>query len=326
MTVRWGIIGTGGIASAMARALEEYPDAEIVAVASRTRDRADAFASEHGIPVGLGTYEEIATVDGLDCVYVATTHDWHRSTTAACLEAGVPVLCEKPLATSLAEADAILEVAHRTGVFLMEGMWMRCNPGIRRAMALVDAGAIGEVVTVDASFGLARTFDPAHRLVNPMLAGGATLDLGVYPLHLAHLFLGPPTGFEATGRLARGVDVHAEVLGTHRGGFSRSASSLVADLANEAVIGGTEGRIRLHRPHHHPPAISLERGDGGVVETIDVSFEGSGFRFELDEVHRCLTEGHTESRLVPHAATRDVMAWIDGILGRLGVVYPDFGH
>ena len=295
------------------------PDAELTAVVSRSADRAAAFAAEHGATAS-GT-DLTRFLGDVDVLYVATPHIAHADPAITALDAGVAVLCEKPLTVSAAESRRVVEAAQRSQTFLMEAMWMRFIPAIVRATDLVAEGRIGEVRSVEASFSVVHDFPAHHRLVNRSLGGGATLDLGVYPLNLAHLFLGPPTHSHVMGRVEGGVDVHAEVLAEHATGWSRTVSSLTINTTNEAVVWGTEGRITFHRPHHHTTRLTVERSDGGTGETIDLPYPGTGFEFQVAEVHRCLAEGLVESPVVPHRATLDVATWMDDILGSLGVAY-----
>ncbi len=319
MTTRWAVVGTGNIASQMARTLNPMPDADLAAVVSRTTEGAEAFAAAHGVARASDDLDQV--LGDVDAVYVATPHVAHSEPAAAALEAGTAVLCEKPLTVSHAESERLIGAARSTGTFLMEAMWSRFIPAIRRAQDLVTEGAIGEVRSVEASFSLMLDLPPEHRLRNRALGGGTTLDLGIYPLTIAHLFLGAPTSTRVAGQVDRGVEIHASALSEHSGGWSHTTSSLVADTTNEGLISGTKGRIRLHRPHHHPTRLTVERGDSGVEETIDLPYPGTGFEFQVAEVHRCLAEGLSESPVMPHSATLEVAQWMDEVMGALGVAY-----
>lgn len=319
MTTRWAIVGTGNIAAQMARTLGPLADAELSVVVSRTTDRAEAFAAEHGVARASDDLEGV--LGDVDAVYVATPHVAHSEPAIAALESGTAVLCEKPLTVSHAESERLIGVAQSSGTFLMEAMWSRFIPALVKAQELVAEGAIGQVRSVEASFSLMIDLPPDHRLRNRALGGGTTLDLGIYPLTVAHLFLGAPTSTHVVGEVDRGVEVHASALSVHPGGWSHTTSSLIADTANEGIISGTEGRIRLHRPHHHPSRLTVERADGGVVESFDLPYPGTGFEFQVAEVHRCIAEGLTESPVVTHATTLEIAAWMDEVMGALGVAY-----
>ena len=183
--VRWGILATGGMAARFTADLVDLPDAEVVAVASRTEASAKAFAERFGIPRAYGGWETLARDEDVDVVYVATPHSAHRTAAGLCLEAGRNVLCEKPFTLNAREAAELVALAREKNVFLMEAMWMFCNPLVRRLKTLVDDGAIGEVRSLQADFGLEGPFPPAHRLRDPAQGGGALLDLGVYPVSFA---------------------------------------------------------------------------------------------------------------------------------------------
>lgn len=206
-TVRWGVLATGGIAAAFTEDLRSMPDMEVVAVASRTDASARAFAQRFGIPRAYGGWAGLAADEEVDVVYVATPHSAHREAAALCLEAGKHVLCEKAFTLNAREADELVKLARDRGLFLMEAMWTYCNPVIRRMTGLVRDGAIGEIRSVQADFGLAGPFGPGHRLRDRALGGGALLDLGVYPVSFAHLLLGEPDRVQADAVLSPRVSI-----------------------------------------------------------------------------------------------------------------------
>jgi predicted dehydrogenase len=319
--LRWGILSTGGIARAFVTDLALLPDAEAVAVGSRTAEKAEEFARRHGIARAHGSWPALVEDPEVDAVYVATPHHAHHEATMACLRAGKPVLTEKPFTLDLATSEELVETARSAGVFLMEAMWMRCIPGIRRLAGLVADGAVGELTEVHADFGIAGPFPDSHRLRDRALGGGALLDLGVYPVTFAHLFLGAPAKVEAWARLtAGGVDENTGVLlGYDSGALAVLSCSLVGDTPRRATITGTRGRIEVPRDFFHPTSFTLWRG--GTPEEFTVPYEGLGYLFEADEVHRCLREGLIESPLVPHAETLSVMRTLDAVRAKIGVTY-----
>src|SRR5690242_10156255 len=191
--VRWGIVGPGGIAAQFAKDLPLVAGAELAAVGSRSPENAAAFAERYGFARAHGSYADLAADPGVDVVYVATPHAQHFDAALLCLEAGKAVLVEKPITLDLASAARLVQAAHASNVFLMEAMWMRLNPAVRKIQELVEEGAIGWVSAIHADFGLQGPCPVEHRLRDPKLGGGALLDLGVYPIHLAHLIMGNPT-------------------------------------------------------------------------------------------------------------------------------------
>jgi predicted dehydrogenase len=321
MTTRWGILGTGGIASTFASDLPLVDGAELAAVGSRSPATATAFAEKHGFARAHGSWEELAADPDVDVVYVATPHAFHQAAAMTCLSAGKAVLCEKPMTLDLATSALLVQEARSRGVFLMEAMWMRCNPAVRRIAELVRDGAIGQVKAVHADFGLQGPFEPTHRLRDPQLGGGALLDLGVYPINLAHLILGAPATLRSWAHLTpEGVDeTTGLLLGYDSGAVAALTCSINGASRNAASITGTDGRIDLPPGFFTPQTFTLTRG--ASVEVVDVPFEGRGYRFEAEEVQRCLQEGLVESPLMPHATTLEIMGLLDAVREEIGVAY-----
>ncbi|MFF3945050.1 Gfo/Idh/MocA family protein [Streptomyces sp. NPDC001902] len=323
--VRWGILATGGIAASFAEDLREMKDdAEIVAVGSRSLASARAFADRFDIPRAYGSWTELADDDGVDVVYVATPHSAHRVAAGLCLRAGRSVLCEKPFTVNAVEARELADLAKARGLFLMEAMWTYCNPVVRRLTALVADGAVGEVRSVHADFGLAGPFEPGHRLLDPALGGGALLDLGVYPVSFAHLLLGEPDEVQAWAHLTEhGVDDNTGMLlGYDSGAMAVLSCSLTADTAQTAVVTGSAGRIEVPAGFFHPDRFVLHR-EGREPEEFGAPDDGlRGLQHEAAEVMRCLRAGERESPLVPLEGSLAVMRTLDTVRDRIGVRYP----
>ncbi|GAA3387109.1 Gfo/Idh/MocA family oxidoreductase [Streptomyces roseoviridis] len=322
-TVRWGVLATGGIAASFTADLLEMPDAEVVAVGSRSTASAKAFAERFGIPRAYGDWAELAADTDVDVVYVATPHSAHRAAVELCLDNGRAVLCEKPFTLNAREAAELVALARRRGLFLMEAMWMYCNPVVRELARLVADGAIGEVRTIHADFGLEGPFAPDHRLRDPAAGGGALLDLGVYPVSFAQLLLGEPDRVHADALLSpEGVDLNTGVLlGWDSGATALLSCSLVADTPLTASVTGTTGRIEVPRGFFCPEGFVLHR-DGREPEEFTVPGRRAGFQYEAAEVMRCLRAGETESPLVPLDGTLAVMRTLDAVRERIGVRYP----
>ncbi|MEE6259256.1 Gfo/Idh/MocA family protein [Plantactinospora sonchi] len=320
---RWGILATGNIARTFVEDLRLLPDAEVVAVGSRTADTAHAFAERHGIPQAYGSWQELAADDTIDVVYVATPHAAHHDAAMTCLAAGRAVLVEKPITLDLAGARELIDTARANNRFLMEAMWMRCNPVVRRVRELIDDGAIGEVTTVQADFGVAGPFPPEHRMRARALGGGALLDLGVYPVSLAHLLLGVPDEIRAWAKISpEGVDENTGILlGYESGAVANLTCGMIGETAVTATISGRTGRIELGSPFYRPSRVTLHRA-GADPEPLPVELTGSGYQYEAAEVQRCLAEGLLESPLVPHSVTLEVMELLDTVREQIGVTYP----
>jgi predicted dehydrogenase len=321
--IKWGILATGEIASAFVQDLERVPDAEAVAVGSRSHASAERFAVRHGIERAHGSWAELAADPDVDVVYVATPHVAHLGAASLCIAAGKAVVCEKPLTINAGEAERLVIDARHRGVFLMEAMWMRTNPAIRRVAELVADGAIGEVRVVRADFGLAGPFEPTHRLRDPELGGGALLDLGVYPVSLAHLLLGVPATVAASARLTpEGVDAGTGMLlGFDSGAVALLNCSIDAATPATATITGTRGHITIGEPFFRPSGFRLHR-EGTEPELVSAPYDGLGYIHEILEVGRCLRADLQESPVVPCRSSIEVLQILDQVRSRVGVRYP----
>jgi len=321
--IRWGILATGRIAAEFAEDLTLLDGAVHAAVGSRSLDAEQAFAAAHGFATAYGSWAELAADDSLDVIYVATPHNAHHAAARICLEAGREFLVEKPFTLDAATSQDLVDLAAAKGLFLMEAMWMRTNPSIRRIQELVADGAIGEVTSVTADFGLQGPFPSDHRLRNPLLGGGALLDLGIYPITLASLFLGTPDEVRATAALSPdGIDENTAIALRYPGGGVASLHcGIVGATPTRAAVTGTEGRVEIAAHFHRPDGFVLFRR-GQEPEEVAVAVRGNGLGYEAEEVMRCLREGRTESPVIPLADTLAIMRVMDTIREQIGVTYP----
>jgi predicted dehydrogenase len=316
--IRWGVLATGGIAARFADGMRLIDGGEIVAVASRSPERARAFADRFGIERRHGSYADLVADPDVDVVYVATPHAQHAAATIAAVEGGKHVLCEKPLALDQVQARAMTEAAAASGRFLMEAMWTRFLPAYRILGEVLAAGRIGTPLMVEADFGFRRPVEPGHRLFDARLGGGSLLDLGIYPLQLCSLVLGPPDDVRAVGHLGQtGVDEWAAAVLPHPGGGVGVVKSAIrVNLSCTARISGSDGAVELPAFMHCPLHLVVNG------ETIEAGFDGEGLRFQVDEVHRCIREGRTESDVMPWAETLRLAGVMDDIRRQIGVRYP----
>jgi predicted dehydrogenase len=316
MTIRWGILGTGAIARTFTEDLLLLGH-KVAAVGSRAPHTAQAFADRYGIGSAYGSYAELAADDQVDVVYVATPHSGHYEAARLCLEAGRGVLVEKPFTTGAADTEALVALARDRGLFAMEAMWTRFNPIITRLRGLVADGAIGEVKAVYADFSFAADYDPAHRLWAPELAGGALLDLGVYPLTFAWMLLGRPDDVQAFATSApTGVDANTGILlGYSSGAVALLHCGLQSDSPQTATVVGTTGRVDVAAPAWRPSAMTLHRR-GAEPETFTADLPGHGYTYQAEEVARCLADGRTESAVMPLDETVAIARVVDRIAAR----------
>jgi predicted dehydrogenase len=319
----WGILATGHIASVFARDLALLPnEARLVAVGSRSLERAMAFAADHGIPRVYDSYSELAGDPDVDVVYVASTHHDHFASARLCLDAGKSVLVEKPMTTSPDDTEELINLARDSGLFLMEALWTRTNPLLRKAAALAASGDLGNIRHVSANFGFAFQGSPTHRLLDPALAGGAILDAGVYPIHAVNLFLGEPAELLGFGSHAStGVDSHAAAVLNYPAIKGRSAAtatvicSLEADLPTSLEVYGSFGRIMINDFFILPKEMLVYRGHHRDLapEVMVTQWPGGGYTFQAQEVMRCLRAGEVESPMVPWrdslAVARTLALW-----------------
>lgn len=323
-TVRWGVVGTGRIASAFVRDLALLPDASVVVVGSRRQESADEFAREHSIERAYPSYDQLVTDGEVDVVYVATPHPGHHGAAMLAIEAGKAVLVEKPFTMDAQEAAALVGAARSRGTFLMEAMWTRFLPHVVRIRELLASGVLGELRTVLAEHGQWFGRDPRHRLFAPELGGGALLDLGIYPISFSSMVLGPPSRVTAVSEPAfTGVDATTSVLLQHPGGaHGVVTTSLQAVGANRASVAGSEARIEIDPVWYSPTSFSVVARDGRVVERFDQPHEGGGLRHQAAEVGRCLREGQPESADMPLDETVAIMGTLDEVRHQIGLTYP----
>jgi predicted dehydrogenase len=324
MTLRWGVVGTGKIAGSFARDAGSLPDAQIVAVGSRSQESADRFGDAYGVPRRHATYQALVEDPDLDAVYVATPHPSHAENALAAIAAGKHVLVEKPFTMGAAEAASVVAAARGAGVFCMEAMWTRFLPHTVRIRRLLAEGAIGDVRTVSADLGMNFPPDPTNRLYAPELGGGALLDLGIYPVSWVFMVLGTPSSVTAVADPTfTGVDGQTTAVLRYPDGVHGIATcTLWARTPGRAWIAGTEGLIEVDGSFHAPTSFTLQRTGAEparFARSDDLVGDGKGLRYEAAEVARCVGEGLLESPGMPLDETIEIMRTFDEIRRQTGV-------
>ena len=311
MTTRWGIAGTGRIASDFARDLANIPDAELVAVGSRTAEGAGAFAGSRGIPRAHGSIEALAADPDVDVVYVAGIHPVHRRHAVMMMEAGKHVLVEKPLAMDAGEVQEIISASQRTGRFMMEAMWMRFNPLHVELKRRVDAGEFGRILGITADFSFAAPRDPSHRLFDPAKGGGSLLDVGIYPINLAWWWLGEPASWTANGAVGpTGVDESVVMdLAWADGSTAHLTCGSTVDGPRVSTVTCESATIVIPAPSHSSPVADITFAD----RTERVSLDAPGLHHQVREVQSCIASGRTESPRMPHAESLDIARFMDRV-------------
>jgi predicted dehydrogenase len=320
--IRWGIIGPGGIANNLVKGVQALPDAEVLAVASRDGARAEAFGEKWGIPRRYTGYEALVADPDVDIVYVSTPHPYHAPCSLLALQAGKPVMCEKPFTVNAGEARSVVEAARAGGLFLMEAMWSRFFPLMATVREVASSGRIGEPLLLHADFGFRAGFNPESRLFSPALAGGGLLDVGVYPISLASLLFGKPDRVTGLANLGQtNVDEAAVIsLAYPSGAMAALSTGVRVNTPQVAYIMGSDGSMEIPSPWWVPERLIIK--SGGQTEELGVPKMSSGFEYQAAEAGRCLREGLTESPVLPLDETIDVMETMDALRAQWGVRYP----
>lgn len=333
-TFNWGLIGPGSIAHRFAEAVNGLPGARLQALLARDAERGAAFARQWAragtaVPTVHTELQALLTDPSVHAVYIATPHDSHASLASACLRAGKPVLCEKPLTPTLAQTQALLQLSATHGVFLMEALWSRFLPVYDQVAQWLRSGSIGAVRTVQSSFCFNMPFDAQHRAFNPKLAGGAMLDIGIYNLALTRFVLESSLGacpeperIVASGTLApTGVDQRVGGMLVFPGGvIAQWVCGFDATSDNALVVNGEHGSIRLPMRFWEGTRAVLTLKDQAEV-VCEAPFRINGFEGEVEEAMRCIRAGRLESPRMPHAETLALSRWNDEVLRQLGVRY-----
>jgi len=322
-TIKWGILGTGGIAHQFARGLTAIPDAELIAVGSRTNENAAKFADEFQVPHKHGSYEKLANDPDVDVIYVATPHPFHKENTILCLEAGKAVLCEKPFAINAQQVKEMIQCARESEKFLMEAMWTRFLPIIIKVREWLAEGLIGDVRMLKADFCFRSGWNPEGRLLKPELGGGGLLDVGVYTIAMAYMvFGGEPSNITSMCHIGEtGVDEQSTILfGYDAGQIAILCSAIRTSTPQDAQIFGTEGSIYIPNFWHSTSATLSVSGKD--PETVDMPFNGNGYNYEAVEVMNCLRAGKLESDIVPLDESLSIIKTMDKIRAEWGLKYP----
>jgi predicted dehydrogenase len=322
--IKWGILGCGDIAHKFASDLKLVEDALLIAVGSRSREKAAAFAATHEVERSYGSYAALVADPDIDVVYIASPHSHHHEHTMLCLNHQKAVLCEKAFAMNNRQAQEMVALARKNKLFLMEALWTKFLPPYKKAMELIANGAIGDVRNMLVNFGFVAATRNVERLTRPELGGGTILDIGVYNTFMVLSVMGRPDRVYATmAPSAEGVDEQCAITFRYLDGrLAQLFSSFTTGLANEADIAGTNGRLRIRNRFHAPAAVIEYHPAGKEPEVVPVEHEaGFGYQYEARHVVDCLQQGLTESPVISHEDTLLLMETLDRIRESAGIVY-----
>jgi predicted dehydrogenase len=321
-TFNWGILGPGGIARAFATDLKSLAGHTVAAVGSRTLSNAEEFVSTFG-GKAYGSYEELVADESVDAIYVATPHPAHKENVVLALNAGKPVLCEKPFAVNAQEAQEMVAAAAANNVALMEAMWSRFLPHYALVRQIIASGILGKILTVHADHGQRLADQNIPRLVDPLLAGGALLDLGIYPVSFAHMVLGNPTKITASGVLTdRGVDVQTSMIFDYASGAQAILNTTMLEQTPcRAVVAGVNGWLEIDRVFYAPTSMRVTLFDG-TVKQYPNTYVGHGIREQAEEFKQLVLSGKQENELLNWKDTVDIMKTLDAVRSQIGLRYP----
>src|SRR5690554_175151 len=321
--LRWGILGTGGIAHLQTRDLLSS-GFTVAAVGARSQASAGSFAAEFSIATSHGSYEALVADPGVDAIYVSTPHPFHAPAAKLALEAGKHVLLEKPFTVNAREAREVVELASERGLVVLEAMWTRFLPQSVRIRQLIADGVIGEPRTLIADHNQLLSTDPEHRINNLTLAGGALLDLGIYPVSFAHELFGVPTQIAAIGHLSStGVDRQTSIILGFDGG-AQAVLHTALDTAgpNTAVVLGTTGRIVLDSVWYTPTTVTVLDNSGTVIERIEPQETAREMQYQAAELERLVATGETAGETMSPSESVSIMRTLDEVRRQIGLAYP----
>jgi predicted dehydrogenase len=321
--IRWGIIGPGRIADKFGQGVRAVKSASLQAVASRSLERGKQFAKTFRVPQVYGSYQELVDDSEVDAVYIATPHRFHYEQVRLCLEAGKHVLCEKPLTVNTLESEQLFPLAKQRDLFLMEAMWTYFLPIYKQVGEWLDAGTIGELKLMHSTFGFRAARDEKDRWLNPKLAGGALLDIGIYNLAVSMWAARQEvSAFDVRGQIGEtGVDeLVAGTLEFPNGVLSQFVCTLKNRTHNDFTIYGSKGHIVIHSPFWAATRATLVTES--EEKTVTRAYKAGGFEFEIDEACRCIGAGILESPVMPHRQSLASMRLMDAIRKEIGLFYP----
>jgi predicted dehydrogenase len=323
--IRWGILAPGAIARKFAVGLLSIPDAEPAAVASRSLERAQAFAKEFHFKRAYGSYEELARDPEVDAVYVASPHAFHCEHSLLCVKEGKAVLCEKPFTLNAIQLERLIAAARGNRVPLLEAMWTRFLPVMVKTREWIREGRIGKPRLVVADFGFAANFNPQGRHFDPALGGGGLLDVGVYPLSLASMVYGGAMPDRVQGLADIGsTGVDEQAIMTLGYGPERLASlgcAVRTAMPQAGRIIGSEGAIEFAPPFWKTTKATLV-SPGAEPEIFEQAHQANGYEYEAMELMRMIRGDLLESPDLTHAESMNVMRTMDLLRRQWGVRYP----
>ena len=321
--IKWGIIGLGGIANKFANDLLSIEDAELYAVASRTQEKANAFAEKYGASKAYATYEDLANDPNIDAVYIATPHALHKENVLMCLEKGMAVLGEKPFAMDANEVDEMIAKAKEKDVLLMEALWTYFLPHYQYVLKELENKTYGNILKIESDFGFVRPFNPDDRLFNKNVGGGSLLDIGIYPIFASLSTLGMPNNIDASATFfENGIDSSCHMVFDYDNDVKAYLKSSILEVfPTEAIFYCEKGTIKINREFHCPTTVSILAN--GTEKTIDFEYDSNIFGYKYETIHfnKLLQEGKKESDIMTFDFSKKLIKLLDNVRSLIKLEY-----
>lgn len=320
-TIRWGIIGLGNIAHKFAKDLLTINDCELYAVASRTQDKADEFASKYNVTKAYASYKDLANDPNIDAVYIATPHVFHKENSILCLKKGIAVLCEKPFAMNADEVEQMIACAKENNALLMEALWTYFHPHYQYVLDVIKNKTYGKVLKLEADFGFVVEPDETSRTYNKSLGGGSLLDIGIYPIFVALSNFGMPNDIEAKGTFfENGADSSCDMVFKYDDFNAYLQSTFLANTPVEATFTCEKATIKINRMFHIPTTVSII-DNNGKEEIKDFGYDTIGYNFEAIHFNQLIRENKKESNIMTFDFSRKLIKLLDDVSKAIGLTY-----
>lgn len=322
----WALLGCGTIAVKMAEDLKLLPNANLYAVASRDKQKADQYAAKYGFEKAYGSYEEMLADPKVDVVYISTPHTHHHQHTLLALKARKAVLCEKPFAMNSKQVAEMVACARENNVFLMEAFWTRFSPHYNVALDIIDSGQLGELKMLNANFAFTADFIPEGRFFNPALGGGSLLDVGVYTIFFSLITMGKPIEIKTMVNFGP-TGVEESILMLFRYADNKMASlmsSITTHATSHTEYCFTKGYLRINKGAFSPTTLTMwKEGDAEEKLVYKPIQQGHGYLFEAEHLMACLDAEMKESDILPLSFSEDLMEIMDKVRESAGIEFPE---
>ena len=318
--IKWGIIGLGNIAQKFAEDLSLIEDAELVAVASRSKVKANNFSTKFNVKQAYNSYEDLAKDPNVEAIYIATPHSFHKEHAILCMKHKKAVLCEKPFAMNSNEVDEMIAVAKENKVLLMEALWTFFLPHYKYLLDTVRNQSLGKLEKLEADFGFKAAYDLEGRFLKKEIGGGSLLDIGIYPIFAALSTLGKPKNIEANASFYEtGADSKCNMLFNYDDSKAILKSTLLKETKSEAIYTFTDGVLKLNTRFHEPTTITIIQND--METTKDFPYKGFGYYYEILHFNQLLRDDKKESDVMTFEFSRVLIKTIDKVRNLIGLEY-----